>query len=276
MQGLDILDALTHYRGQIESLELTHFIYIYSLKNLNIEKDSAMALVNGLLGFCFATIILNYFKYSPWLIIIIISNYYLLALFFTLERLKFGILFLVIGIIVNKKYILSNLFLLLSLMSHLSMIIPITVWMFSKYINKYAKDNFNYINLIKLLTIVIFIILLARFYENQLLAKVEPYLLVKTNFEIIESSAKTLIFLLLSIFVHGKLSFIKLLIFTPLIVFSGIIEPARLNLFAFIFFIYFCYTAKNKIKAKYTLLFVLFYYSFTGYKYIDMIIFTGG
>ena len=83
VKGLDLLEALAYYNGQIASVEITHFAYIFIFSNLNFDKIYAMAFANSILGFLVVKLWIRHFRKSLTGLYFIITNYYVLALFFT-------------------------------------------------------------------------------------------------------------------------------------------------------------------------------------------------
>jgi hypothetical protein len=277
--GLNIVDAITHYQGQIASLEIIHFIYTYFCSTLNIDKLVSMAFANALLGFYSTKAMFKFFHLPGWALLLILSNYYLLSLFFTLERLKFGVIFLVIAIVHFKNIIIRFSSLLLSILSHFSIILLFIIRELAGGGESGVlaqRGNHSLWRRYKILISFFFILLIIYYFEEQIRNKIPAYLLVTSNFEMFVSGSKTFIFFVLSSFVTRSISARHLFIFMPLMLLSIIIEPARINFFSYIFLMYFCYISDDQLR-KYLILFLIsLYYSFTGLVYLEMLRTSGG
>jgi len=103
---------------------------------LNYPDGELFSLLNGFLYFisfrlaylCGNSIFLAVIK--------VITNYYLLALFFTLEKLKIAIIFLLMGLyyVKNNNKVIGVLFLLIAPLAHLQIIIFYVSHLFSQNI----------------------------------------------------------------------------------------------------------------------------------------------
>jgi len=273
VNGLDLREALAYYSGQIASVEITHFVYIFIFSNLNIDKIYAMAFANSILGFLVVKLWIRHFKGSLPGLFFIITNYYILALFFTLERLKFGIIFILLAALTYNN-IKKFLLVILSIISHLSLVV-VAVLSIPLALNKNSfKLSYKYIFNITLLSI--FSIGGFNYFESQINQKIPAYILVTDIQEMLFSGIKTTIFMVLSYLVVGRISLRMLAIYLPLIAMSIIVEPARINLFAYLFFLYFCTLNYKKIKTKIILSFSLLYYSISGFVYLNLLRISGG
>lgn len=276
VNGLDLFEAFAHYKGQIASVEITHFVYIFIFSNLNIDKIYAMAFANSILGFLVVKLWIRYFGKSLIGLYFIITNYYILALFFTLERLKFGIFFILLAALTNnniKKFFLV----ILSVVSHLSLVVVAVLSIPLAFNKKNSfKLSYKYIFIFNVTWLSVLSIQGFKYFESQIIQKIPAYILVNDIQEMLFSGIKTTIIMMLSYLVVGRISPRILAIYLPLIAMSIIVEPARTNLFAYLFFLYFCTLNFNKIKTKIILSFSLLYYSISGFVYLNILRISGG
>lgn len=123
LKGLDIVNAYYFYNYIITTVEFVHFILVWTASNLGIDRIFFLSLCNTFLAGLFIKIFdsfkVNFLVTSSF----IITNFYLYVLFFTGERLKFGFIFFLLAFLYRKKLPLSLLFLILSIFSHLQMLI---------------------------------------------------------------------------------------------------------------------------------------------------------
>lgn len=275
LYGLSFIDGFNHYKGQIASVEFIHFSYIYIFSNLLINKVYAMAIANAILGFLTTAMAVRFFRINIYAIPFVISNYYLLSLFFTLERLKFAIIFILLVLFFKRNKIFLYL---MAIMSHLSITILIFLVhvLSSNLVNLRLTSRLLIKSILGLIFFLIFCFILFNIFESQINQKIPAYLLV-TNFQdMLASGFKTSIFMFISYYIVGKFSFKILIVYIPLISLSIIIEPARINFFAYIFLLYFSYLNFYKIKTKVIFYSVLIYYSATGFNYLYILHSNGG
>ena len=107
MQGLNLVEAFKTYRKIIYSFEPVHFFVSWVLVNLGFDKTIAMAGLNGLLAALFGKFLLLRSRSYTIVVLLVVSNYYMYAMFFTLEKLKVSIIFLLIFL--NYRIRLSGL-----------------------------------------------------------------------------------------------------------------------------------------------------------------------
>ena len=235
-----------------------------------------MAFANSMLGFLILKLWFKHFGSGLFGLCFILSNYYILALFFTLERLKFGIIFILLAVLTlnNTRKVLLVIF---SIFSHLSLVIVAFLSTLLIFVNrkqslsKYIIKNFFLIFLLCALSLFS-----VNYFETQLLQKIPAYFLVENSREMLISGMKTAIFMVVSCLVVGKVSLPILVIYLPLITLSSILEPARMNFFAYLFFLYFCSINLYKIKTRIILNSTLLYYSISGFVYLNLLKISGG
>ena len=93
VKGIPFFDALKAYRVEIDSKELGHFFIIWITSLIGISKNITMSFANALLATLFAMLLKRKNASVSLTFFLTISSYYLQALFFDLERLKFAFIF---------------------------------------------------------------------------------------------------------------------------------------------------------------------------------------
>ena len=137
MHGSSLFEGFLIYQSSITTLEPIHFFLTWIFTNLNIDKILIMSIINSLLSLLLARILQKLNTNSIIIYFILFTNFYLLVLYFSAERLKFSFIFLSLALLnfENKKKLI--LFLLLSIFTHLQNIIIIFAILFATYFNNY-------------------------------------------------------------------------------------------------------------------------------------------
>ena len=90
IKDLSIIDSFYLYNYVITTVEFVHFIIVWFVSNLGIDRVLFLSLANTLL----AGLIIKYFDFLKVNFLVtaafILTNYYLYVILFTAERLKFG------------------------------------------------------------------------------------------------------------------------------------------------------------------------------------------
>ncbi len=277
--GLSFLEGMEFYQGQIASLEIFHFIFIYYSSNIGFEKDIAFGFFNAVFCILIIKLLSDYFNNLFLIFPLLISNYYFLSLCFTLERLKVGVFFLLLLLIFNKNLILRSIFFILSVTSHFSLII----FFILRYFIIKSDTILTFLRLFKLkikfiptLIFIFFAFIFFIYFYNQILAKAAAYLFQENLADAFISMFKTTIFLFISIFASRGVKFSQLITFIPLILGSFLIEPSRINFFAYLFMLYFVINSNDNKRKLSVILLSSLYFSMTGILYIIEIYNHGG
>ncbi|TVU83839.1 hypothetical protein FQP85_08675 [Pseudoalteromonas neustonica] len=97
IEGMPLKQAFLYYYQNLSSSEVIHFLYVYAGSNLGVPKALWLSIVNVMLFHVFIKFLLRV-GFSYFLAyIIVITNFYIYMLYFAGERLKFGILFLLLS-----------------------------------------------------------------------------------------------------------------------------------------------------------------------------------
>jgi len=168
-----IRDSFVFYTLNISSVEVVHFTVIYLAKLMSINKDVLNSLVNVILAITLYKYLYIIGYSRLFSVVTVFSNYYMHMLYFAGERLKYGFLFLLLGLLFvskgNKK--LSSYVLVLAIASHVQTLILIFSafgikvlddMFFKKIINKGA---IVLLGLFSLTTLVFFAQISGKFYS---------------------------------------------------------------------------------------------------------------
>lgn len=240
----------------LASIEPLTIFMLWIGSSLEIPKDIYISFFNAGLAVSLIKLCEKY-KVKWYVILLLLSNFYLLVLFTGAERLKFAYLILIISLLSNKKYI--NNLIYLSPLAHLQSTLLIAPKMIlSFYQNNFRKKSSLFRNV---LSIIFFIILFYFFYflKDAILRKFYSYYTSSWDIsEIFQLSVLLLVYLIIT--KNYKHSF---LIFVPLFFLAMIIGNDRVNMMGFTFITFLLMRANKLNHPLYIAL--LFYFVYKAY-----------
>jgi len=241
---LTLAEAFVFYTQSLSSIEIVHFIFIWSLSSY-FPKVLLFSIVNtifaGLVVRVFDLIKVNFLVTCVFLL----SNFYIYVLFFAAERLKFGFLLLVLSLCIQSGKILKNSLLFISMSAHFQMILVYAPKAFEVAIASLVRllkvQRFN-LKILAVLAPLIFLPVIG----DALLTKMQAYEYNGTGFDFVRISC----FLMLTLWYAAKENSIKsaITMFIPLFVAVYFVSGDRVNMIAYIYFLYFALRYKNGLN----------------------------
>jgi hypothetical protein len=240
VKGLGLIEAFAAYHIYLSSDEPIYFLISWVSSNLNFSKDIIMSIANALLANILFRV-LKKLNTSIYLIVFIIcTNYYLFALYFAAERLKFAFIFLFLAFLADKNAKKKYLYLFLSFISHVQVLVIMASSLFANTIQgllifaKRFKFKFNPRSLI-----VFFVLALTFLFLNEhLLQKFTAYSESTSSKELISNTFQTILFLFLSLlYTDDKRR--TILIFVFILISASILGSSRVTMMAYMFFMYY-------------------------------------
>ncbi len=263
------MEAWGVYRGIIYTGEPIHFVLIWMFSSLGIEKNTIMAISNSILAILFAKYLYKKNFHIFLVGIVLITNYYLLTMFFTLERTKFAFIFFLIALLYKKKSVL-----LISVFTHSIMLFPIFAYLSSKYVNlkrivssNIVKQSKTSISKYKILGFIMLCLIVYFYLGEHLVSKFNSYAFI--DFEIYQILI-IFIFTLLTTSYKSEVFIFFIFILISIIILGG----DRLNMLGYFSFLHFG-NVKSRLFNKLILILIL-YYLIKSILYINMIITIGG
>ena len=242
--ALTLAEAFVFYTQSLSSIEIVHFIFIWSLSSY-FPKVLLFSILNtifaGLIVRVFDLIKVNFLVTCVFLL----SNFYMYVLFFAAERLKFGFFLLVLGLCIQSGKILKNSLILLSLSAHFQMILVYAPKAFEVAIASLVRllkvQRFNP----KILVFLVPLTFLPMILDS-LLAKIQAYEYIGTGFDYVRMSC----FLMLTVWYAAKENSIKsaIIMFVPLFIAVYFVSGDRVNMIAYVYFLYFALRYKNGLN----------------------------
>jgi hypothetical protein len=240
MPNLGFIEAQLYYQKYLTSRELVHFIFIFIFSRI-AEKAVFISIFNSLLVYSalvlFRRLGVNFLISAT----ILLTNYYVYVLFIPAERLKFGILFLLVSLIFANSQKKSIFYSLLSIFAHFQMAIIYSALVFEHSISKVKVLLINFKLSIHLIFLLLFPILVFLIFYDAILHKVSVAMI---NSNGLRGILKPLIFLLGAlIYAKNRVSIVYM--FIPLIIAAFFLGDSRVNMFCFFIFLYAALPVKN-------------------------------
>ena len=263
IKGYNFLEAYVMGYLYLTSFEPISIFILWSGSNLGIEKDIYISLLNSILAISVLRLCIIY-EVKWYIIILLLSNYYLFVLYTGAERLKISFIIIVFSLIVSNRKV-SNL-IYLSPLAHLQSMVLIV----PKFLSDFQKSNlkrvsslFRNIFLFGIFASIIF------FLKDGLIEKFSEYYSSSWNFlEIIQ-----LLILMTVYFIITKKLKESLLIFIPLFFIAIILGNERVNMIGFVLA---TFLLMRNYKLNHPLyIMLLFYFVVKSYFFINNIIFYG-
>jgi hypothetical protein len=265
----NFFQAHSVYISSIYSHEIGQFLiyFIYSSSGLN--KVLLDSFSNGFLYLLAFRLACNYGISFLLAFLLLSTNYYIFTLMFTLEKLKFSIIFLFLGILAarNKGNKAGLLFLLISAATHLQ-----TIIYYLSYFSKIVLNKNIYNNKGSFLLFVLFSFIFYLFFKDYIFLKLSWYVNL-ASFSILYNFSKIFVFGIL-VFVLSGLKKEVALFYLILSLVAVIIGSDRIMMFAYFYFIPVAFNAGR--YGRLALYASIAYMTYKSCKYIIMVLQTGG
>lgn len=257
------------YKETIGSQEPIYFI-LAKFFNFFSSKIFFSSFTNSVLFFLLVLLVLKYYK-NIWhkhiFIIFLMLNFYMLALFFSVERLKIGFLFITLAFLFDgmKKYI----FIFVSLIAHSQMVFLIIPYIISIVVNSKIKFKFK---LLYFFASLFFIYIFFYLIKDQILYKLNIYYEEALDSDMgIIAVLKTSFFIFLASFIVRRKD--PIIVGFPIIFMSYFLGSTRLGMMAFV--VYLVYMIYLKRKMDFFLLMILCYYLYKSIGFINNVLIHG-
>lgn len=230
---LNIKEGFLFYSSKLSSLEFVHF-FLSWLASRVVGKDLFIAFSNAILAYVAMAL---FQKWKASLIIaflLLLTNFYFFAVYFTGERLKFGFIFLALSMIYIDQIKRSYLFAVLALISHAQVLIVYFSMLFNVFVGQISK----LFRTGKISKSVLFFIPLIFFplllVGNHILLKFQAYYGERALAEF----ARIFVFLLLALW-YSREKRETFIIFIPIFIAVLLVGGMRVNIFGYFAFLYY-------------------------------------
>lgn len=253
----NLSDAYSFYKANIDSQEPVYFLLSWVSSTLGIDKVYFIAFFNVLLSF-FAYKYFTKIGGHPFVVFLIVTfGYYSYVLFFSAERLKFGFLFLLIGLLYSKR---RYIFYIISVLSHAQMIALLSSFIVFRFKNDISNIFFK-IRVSKSTLFLLILGAIASFFvflvmREHITSKINSYFEIRGVFELIKLGA---FFILSYFYAKDKSNAVALFValFFLVLIFGG----ERINFLGYFVFLYFSLQYKKGFNLGSVLVNSYFFYT---------------
>ena len=281
LANLSLLDGYFFYYSQLSSLEITHFLLTWLMSGIGVEKDLVMATANSLLVY-YLMKLFERWKVSLFVAIVICTtNYYLLGLYFSTERLKIGFLFFIISVYYASDKKKSIFLSAVAIISHIQTAILYVAILFPSFAKNFLFGTIKLFKTFKLklkgigIPLIWFgigLTLMIMFFGEHVANKFYFYTDVVNENNNSLGLLRVLILLVLTLIYTTKYTDV-LLQFTPLILAVFFVGGDRVNALGYVIFM--SYALKYKRGLNFGILLTSLYYMYKSYDFIVQVIETG-
>lgn len=264
-QTLNFKDTYALLKTYIDTKEPAYAILTYLFSDI-LNKDIVMSTLNAILAYYLVKWMLlkNVFII---LIPIILLNFYLVVLFFSAERLKLALLFLLIA---EQAKVFRYGFYLLALVSHLTVIILFA----ARYAHYFFEALFNlfrgFIIRSHIFYLIFLLILLAGFFivfQDHIVHKFHHYH-NKSTFSII-GILKISLFIAAASF-YAPIKSEPIYAGIPILILASLLGPERLVIFSYFLFMYYGLQYRNGLN--FGVIVISYYMGFKSFFFIQSIV----
>ena len=248
ISSYELVPALVYYRFHLNSIEVVHFLFIFLLSEF-FNKVLLFTIVNTFL----ASLIIKYFdKLKVSLLVttsFLLTNFYIYVLFFTAERLKFGFVILLIGLCMKTGSKFKYLTIFSSIFGHAQLVLILAPIVFNDGIVKLFKI-LKTARLQWSTFLFIIPLLLAPFIFEYAVYKFQNYRDGVIDSTSLFSFIRVTLFFFLAAFYANKVETISkaFIVFIPLFVMVYLIGGDRVNMIAYMYFLYFALRYKKGLN----------------------------
>lgn len=227
-------EGFLFYRSSLSSIEPVYYTITFGAAKF-LEKDIYISLVNSIL-IILIYLYLNKNSARWWMYLLVFSNFYLMVLCFSAERLKFGAIFVMLYALYPKKWAWVHL--VLAVLAHIQLLLLVLIQQFAHFFDNKEKHTHRGVLKIKKSTLasIALAAILTYVLREQLIYKLPFYL---QNGSILDT-IKPLAFSIVTYFSckkEDRKSAISAQI--PIIFACLILGSERLAMFSFLVMLYF-------------------------------------
>lgn len=261
---LSLVDGYVYYNSALDSLEFVHF-FLSWLASRFLDKDFFIAIANALLAWV-AFGLFQKWKASVFVnVLLVLTNYYLIAMYFSAERLKFGFVFLGLSFLYIEKVKYFYAFSFVALVAHAqTLIVYFSLFfrvLFSQLNKVVSSGKISKIFLIVMVLLVVPVALMS----GQLISKFNSYY---DGIRGVSELARVFVFLILALY-YAREKVEALLVFIPLVFTVMLVGGDRVNVLAYFAFLYYALPVNKGFNVG--VLLTSLYFAFGSFEYVSNI-----
>ena len=273
--GHNFIDGFLAYRGYLSTEEPIHYTIVWIFSNLGFTKNVVMATANSVLAYLLMRTLVEWRVSIYVALALVLTNFYVLVLYFAAERLKFGFIFLLLAVLFTKRKGSSIFLAIVAIMAHIQLIILYTAQLFSasmqsfmtgiKISKSFYKDAFLYL-FVALLVVAAWTVL-----GDHLIYKLGAYTVREHNNSIF-GVWKSCVFLVLAL-IYSREKFKTVCAFSIVIASVIIVGPDRVNMMAYVLFMFYALQYKRGVNVGVAITSI--YFAFKSIGFVLRIIYNG-
>jgi hypothetical protein len=269
LSSMGFNEGYEYYNNWLTSKEYVHYAISWLGSGIGVEKNFVMGISNALLAYFSIRLIEKWGASIALGIMIVLTNFYMFVVYFAAERLKFGILFLVISMLYLGKHKRFYTLAAVAMFAHVQVLLFYVSMFFTQMMMSLARffRTFQF-SMKKILLLVILVGPIAFFLADYILQKVGKYsygIDVTANVDY----KKITLLLILSLW-YSKNKKETLLMFVPMMMAVSVVGSDRVNMMAYFVFLY--YGLRYKGGLNFGVLVTTAYFAIKSYGFVFDII----
>ena len=270
--GKSIFGAYLLQIKLLSSYEPLYALFVWVFSRV-IEKDTFDSLMNLFLCYSAVKLFLHLGANRFFIFLFVLANFYMLVLYFAADRLKLSFLFFFLGFdaFYTKKEIRSVPLFLLSILSHLQILLflfsVVSILLMENGLKIFTRLVINLKELLLIISISVFVLVILIFFYEHIINKLEFYLS-----DSITEIFKPSVFLILSLFSSTNKRYV-VASFIPLLIAAFIVSGDRIVMMAFLLFLY--YSVGERGISRGMVWITALYFTYKSYFFVQSIVLHG-
>jgi hypothetical protein len=268
LPAYDFVDGYFFYLITVRSIEPIYYTLSWFFSNLGLPRDLFIAISNAVLCYIFLSVAKKYNSSIMIAATLVLGNFYFIALYTELERLKFGVIFLLWSLLVIDKHRQGIPLAFLAIMSHVQVGVMYASMISIKFLGQLKRLIFTFSVSKEFLVIVMLGGALLVGLFNHLAYKIGIYIV---NMDFMSAVKVMPLVLLTLVYAQSRVSAMFLL--TPILVAIFFVSGDRLNIFIYFIFLY--YAMQFRRGYNLGILVTTVYFSYKSVLFIENIFLIG-
>ena len=238
LRGQSFIEGFIVYSQIIGATEVVHYTITWIASNLDLEKNFVMALSNALLAY-YSMLLLRKWGASIFVeCTIVVTNFYILLMYFGVERLKFGFLFLALSLLFVGQRKRFHFFCFMAVLAHFQVLLVYGSMLFKSFILAIIDFVKSFRISPKKLIYSFFLLAPLAFIASNILVKLQYYASDVADSKNIFDMVRIILLMLMSLW-YSKNKSETVLFFIPVILAVSVVGSDRVNMMGYFIFLYY-------------------------------------
>lgn len=268
LSDLGLVEGYESYQNMVGSKEYIHYLLIRLASGLGVEKDVFVGISNAFLAY-FAMKLFEKWKVSVFVAMsIVLTNFYMVVMYFAAERLKFGFIFLVLSMMYvgsNKRFYALAF---LAVSAHVQVLVMYASILFNHLFRAVARFARTLRISVKGIVLPLLLLVPLVFLAEYMYLKAVYYFAL-ANAKDASDLIRIVLLLILSLW-YSKNKKETFLLFIPMILAVFIVGADRINMMGYFVFLY--YGLQYRGGRNLGVLATSAYFAFKSYYFVSDII----